>query len=278
MTEWFTYFGIANPAEALILTKTLLRIALIIAIAYFLNRVSKRALDALRESLSNKAVNHVEEVKRINTVTMVLRYIITTVIIAITIVEVLHELGISIAPVLAAAGVVGLAIGFGAQSLVKDYFTGFFLLLENQIRKDDVIEVAGKSGQVEAITLRYIKMRDDEGNVHYVPNGQILTVTNRSRDFSYAVVEVILDYDANIPEAFQIMQEVADNLYQDPVFKKKIIAPAEITDLDKLTDSAVVIRCRFEVLPQEKVAVKREYFKRIRLAFNQQQIELKPNS
>jgi moderate conductance mechanosensitive channel len=277
MTEWFTYFGIANPAEALILTKTLLRIALIIAIAYFLNRVSRRALDALRENLSNKAANHVEEVKRINTVTMVLRYIITTVIIAITIVEVLHELGISIAPVLAAAGVVGLAIGFGAQSLVKDYFTGFFLLLENQIRKDDVIEVAGKSGQVEAITLRYIKMRDDDGNVHYVPNGQILTVTNRSRDFSYAVVEVILDYDANIPEAFQIMQEVADNLYKDPVFKNKIIAPAEITDLDKLTDSAVVIRCRFEVLPQEKVAVKREYFKRIKTAFNQQQIELKPN-
>lgn len=278
MTEWFTYFGIANPAEALILTKTLLRIMLIIAIAYFLNRVSKRALDALRESLSNKEASHVEEVKRINTVTMVLRYIITTVIIAITIVEVLHELGISIAPVLAAAGVVGLAIGFGAQSLVKDYFTGFFLLLENQIRKDDVIEVAGKSGLVEAITLRYIKMRDDEGNVHYVPNGQILTVTNRSRDFSYAVVEVTLPYETKIPDVIQIMQEVADSLNQDANFKNKIIGRAEISDLDKLSDSAVVIRCRFEVLPHEKAAVKREYFKRIKTAFTQQQIELKPNS
>jgi moderate conductance mechanosensitive channel len=278
MTEWFTYFGIANPSEALILTKTLLRITLIIAIAYFLNRVSKRALDALRESLSNKEASHVEEVKRINTVTMVLRYIITTVIIAITIVEVLHELGISIAPVLAAAGVVGLAIGFGAQSLVKDYFTGFFLLLENQIRKDDVIEVAGKSGLVEAITLRYIKMRDDEGNVHYVPNGQILTVTNRSRDFSYAVVEVTLPYETNIPDVIQIMQEVADSLNQDANFKNKIIRRAEISDLDKLSDSEVVIRCRFEVLPHEKAAVKREYFKRIKTAFTQQQIELKPNS
>lgn len=277
MTEWFTYFGIANPAEALLLTKTLLRIALIIAIAYFLNRVSKRALEALRDSLSNKASNHVEEVKRINTVTMVLRYIITTVIIAITIVEVLHELGISIAPVLAAAGVVGLAIGFGAQSLVKDYFTGFFLLLENQIRKDDVIEVAGKSGLVEAITLRYIKMRDDDGNVHYVPNGQILTVTNRSRDFSYAVVEVTLPYETNIPEVIQIMQEVADSLNQDANFKNKIIGRPEISDLDKLIDSAVVIRCRFEVLPNEKAAVKREYFKRIKTAFTQHQIELKPN-
>ncbi|MEZ0289331.1 MAG: mechanosensitive ion channel family protein, partial [Methylophilus sp.] len=236
MTEWFTHFGIADPAEAIILTKTLLRIFVIVVIAYLLNRFSKRALNALRDSLGNKSVNNIEEVKRINTVTMVLRYIITTVIIAITIVEVLHELGISIAPVLAAAGVVGLAVGFGAQSLVKDYFTGFFLLLENQIRKDDVIEVAGKSGLVEEITLRYIKMRDDEGNVHYVPNGQILTVTNRSRDFSYAVVEVTLAYEENIPEVIQIMQEVADNLFQDAAFKNKILAPAEVSDLDKLTD------------------------------------------
>ena len=278
MTEWFTHFGIADPAEAIILTKTLLRIFVIVVIAYLLNRFSKRALNALRDSLGNKSVNNIEEVKRINTVTMVLRYIITTVIIAITIVEVLHELGISIAPVLAAAGVVGLAVGFGAQSLVKDYFTGFFLLLENQIRKDDVIEVAGKSGLVEEITLRYIKMRDDEGNVHYVPNGQILTVTNRSRDFSYAVVEVTLAYEENIPEVIQIMQEVADNLFQDAAFKNKILAPAEVSDLDKLTDSAVVLRCRFEVLPQEKAAIKREYFKRIKKVFDQQQIELKTNA
>jgi moderate conductance mechanosensitive channel len=278
MTEWFTHFGIANPAEALILTKTLLRIAIIIGIAYFLNRVSKRALEALRDRLGNKTLNHVEEVKRINTVTMVLRYIITTVIIAITIVEVLHELGISIAPVLAAAGVVGLAIGFGAQSLVKDYFTGFFLLLENQIRKDDVIEVAGKSGLVEAITLRYIKMRDDDGNVHYVPNGQILTVTNRSRDFSYAVIEVTLAYEENIPEVIQIMQQIADNLSQDGVFKNKILGSAEVSDIDKLTDSAVVIRCRFKVFPLEKAVIKREYYRRIKNAFQQQQIELKPNS
>ncbi|MGP1717718.1 MAG: mechanosensitive ion channel family protein [Methylophilus sp.] len=278
MTEWFTHFGIANPAEAIILTKTLLRIFVILVIAYLLNRFSKRALNVLRDSLSNKTVDHIEEVKRINTVTMVLRYIITTVIIAITIVEVLHELGISIAPVLAAAGVVGLAIGFGAQSLVKDYFTGFFLLLENQIRKDDVIEVAGKSGLVEAITLRYIKMRDDDGNVHYVPNGQILTVTNRSRDFSYAVIEITLAYEENIPEVIQIMQQVADDLSRDGVFKNKILGPAEVNDVDKLTDSAVVIRCRFKVLPLEKAAIKREYFRRIKSALQQQQIELNPDS
>jgi moderate conductance mechanosensitive channel len=272
MTEWFTYFGIANPAEALALTKTLLRIFVIVAIAYLLNRLSKRALTALRDSLSNQTTSHLEEIKRINTVTMVLRYIITTVIIAITIVEVLHELGISIAPVLAAAGVVGLAIGFGAQSLVKDYFTGFFLLLENQIRKDDVIEVAGKSGLVEEITLRYIKMRDDDGNVHYVPNGQILTVTNRSRDFSYAGIEITLADQEDSNKVMQLTQQVADQLAQDDAFKNKILAPAEVTDIGKLSDTSLVIRCRFKVVPLEQAAVKREYFKRIKQAFGQQQI------
>jgi moderate conductance mechanosensitive channel len=272
MTEWFTYFGIANPAEAMALTKTLLRIFVIVAIAYLLNRLSKRALTALRDSLSNQTTNHLEEIKRINTVTMVLRYIITTVIIAITIVEVLHELGISIAPVLAAAGVVGLAIGFGAQSLVKDYFTGFFLLLENQIRKDDVIEVAGKSGLVEEITLRYIKMRDDDGNVHYVPNGQILTVTNRSRDFSYAGIDITLTDQDNSSKAMAVVQQAADQLAEDDAFRNKILAPAEVTDIGKLTDDALVIRCRFKVLPLEQAAVKREYFKRIKHAFGQHQI------
>jgi moderate conductance mechanosensitive channel len=272
MTEWFTYFGIANPAEAMALTKTLLRIFVIVAIAYLLNRLSKRALNALRDSLGNQNTSHLEEIKRINTVTMVLRYIITTVIIAITIVEVLHELGISIAPVLAAAGVVGLAIGFGAQSLVKDYFTGFFLLLENQIRKDDVIEVAGKSGLVEEITLRYIKMRDDDGNVHYVPNGQILTVTNRSRDFSYAGIEITLADQEDSNKVMQLTQQVADQLAQDDAFKNKILAPAEVTDIGKLSDASLVIRCRFKVVPLEQAAVKREYFKRIKQVFGQQQI------
>lgn len=273
MTEWFTYIGIANPAEALVLTKTLLRIFVIVVIAYLLNRLSKKALNALRDSLSSKTVNNLEEVKRINTVTMVLRYIITTVIIAITIVEVLHELGISIAPVLAAAGVVGLAIGFGAQSLVKDYFTGFFLLLENQIRKDDVIEVAGKSGLVEEITLRYIKMRDDDGNVHFVPNGQILTVTNRSRDFSYAAIDITVANESNSAKIIQVMQEVANRLSQDVDFKHTILVPAEVDDIGKLTDTSLTIRCRFKVLPLAQASVKREFFKRIKNAFDQQQIE-----
>lgn len=272
--SWFTYLGIENPAEMLALIKTLLRIFLIIGVAYFLNRLSKKLIVKLRDKLNARQIDNLEEIKRLNTLSMVLRYIVTTVILAITVVEILHELGISIAPVLAAAGVVGLAVGFGAQSLVKDYFNGFFLLLENQIRKDDVVEIAGKAGLVEEITLRYIKMRDYEGNVHYVPNGQITTVTNRSRDFAYAVMDIRVGYDENIAKVMQIMHEVGATIVQDDSLKSKVLDKLEIAGVDNLAESAVIIRCRIKVRPLEQWTIKREYLKRIKNAFDAQQIEI----
>jgi len=271
---WLTYLGIENPAEMLALVKTLLRIFLIIGVAYFLNRFSKKLIWQLRDKLNARQLDNIEEIKRLNTLSMVLRYIITTVILAITVVEILHELGISIAPVLAAAGVVGLAVGFGAQSLVKDYFNGFFLLLENQIRKDDVIEIANKSGLVEEITLRYIKMRDYEGNVHYVPNGQITTVTNRSRDFAYAVMDIRVAYDENIAKVMQIMHEVGTSILQDAQLRDKVLDKLDIAGVDNLAESAVIIRCRMKVRPLEQWTIKREYLKRIKNAFDAQQIEI----
>ncbi|WP_024929132.1 mechanosensitive ion channel family protein [Methylophilus sp. OH31] len=272
--SWLTYFGIENPTEMLALVKTLLRIFVIVGVAYFLNRLSKQLIVKLRDKLNARSADNIEEIKRLNTLSMVLRYIVTTVILAITIVEILHELGISIAPVLAAAGVVGLAVGFGAQSLVKDYFNGFFLLLENQIRKDDVVEIANKSGLVEEITLRYIKMRDYEGNVHYVPNGQITTVTNRSRDFAYAVMDIRVGYDENIAKVMQIMHEVGASILQDAQLQDKVLDKLDIAGVDNLAESAVIIRCRMKVRPLEQWTIKREYLKRIKNAFDAQQIEI----
>jgi len=272
--SWLTYLGIENPTEMLALVKTLLRIFVIVGVAYCLNRLSKQLIVKLRDKLNARSADDIEEIKRLNTLSMVLRYIVTTVILAITIVEILHELGISIAPVLAAAGVVGLAVGFGAQSLVKDYFNGFFLLLENQIRKDDVVEIANKSGLVEEITLRYIKMRDYEGNVHYVPNGQITTVTNRSRDFAYAVMDIRVGYDENIAKVMQIMHEVGASILQDAQLQDKVLDKLDIAGVDNLAESAVIIRCRMKVRPLEQWTIKREYLKRIKNAFDAQQIEI----
>ncbi|TXI44815.1 mechanosensitive ion channel family protein [Methylophilus sp.] len=272
--SWLSYIGMENTSEAFVLVKTLLRIFLIVGVAYFLNRLTKKLITRLRDHLIGHADSNIEEIKRMNTLSMVLRYIVTTVIMAITVVEILHELGISIAPVLAAAGVVGVAVGFGAQSLVKDYFNGFFLLLENQIRKDDVVEIADKAGLVEEITLRYIKMRDYEGNVHYVPNGQITTVTNRSRDFAYAVMDIRVAYDENIAKVMQIMHEVGASILQDAQLRDKVLDTLEIAGVDNLAESAVIIRCRMKVRPLEQWTIKREYLKRIKNAFDAQQIEI----
>lgn len=272
--SWLSYIGMENTNEAFVLVKTLLRIFLIVGVAYFLNRLTKKLITRLRDHLIGHADSNIEEIKRMNTLSMVLRYIVTTVIMAITVVEILHELGISIAPVLAAAGVVGVAVGFGAQSLVKDYFNGFFLLLENQIRKDDVVEIADKAGLVEEITLRYIKMRDYEGNVHYVPNGQITTVTNRSRDFAYAVMDIRVAYDENIAKVMQIMHEVGTSILQDAQLRDKVLDTLEIAGVDNLAESAVIIRCRMKVRPLEQWTIKREYLKRIKNAFDAQQIEI----
>lgn len=132
--------------------------------------------------------------------------------------RVLNELGVSIAPILGAAGVVGVAIGFGAQSLIKDYFTGYFLLVENQIRGGDVVEIAGRSGLVEAVSLRKVMLRDDDGSVHSVANGLITAVTHRSTAFSFAGIDIGIDYRCNIGRALDVMRRVAADLRADPAY------------------------------------------------------------
>ena len=152
--------------------------------------------------------------QRAETLGRVVRYLIAVVVSAIALMLVLGEVGVSVAPILGAAGVAGLAIGFGAQSLVKDYFTGFFLLLENQIRQGDVVKLGEHSGLVEEVTLRYVRLRDYDGNVHFVPNGQISSVVNMARGFAQAVIDVSVAYATDIDTAMKVMREVAGRAAQ----------------------------------------------------------------
>src|SRR5688500_13863270 len=135
-----------------------------------------------------------DEVARIETLARVFRNSAGVVIFLVAGMLVLGELGISVAPILATAGVAGIAIGFGAQSLIKDYFNGFFILVEDQIREGDVVEIVGKGGLVEEVTLRFVRLRDAEGHVHIIPNGEIKVVTNRTREFATPVVDVGIAY------------------------------------------------------------------------------------
>jgi small-conductance mechanosensitive channel len=252
---------------------TALRIAAILVVAWIAVVVGQNAVRRLRMRIASRLDDR-ESVQRAETLGRVVRYLIAVVVSAIALMLVLGEVGVSVAPILGAAGVAGLAIGFGAQSLVKDYFTGFFLLLENQIRQGDVVKLGDHSGLVEEVTLRYVRLRDYDGNVHFVPNGQIGSVVNMARGFAQAVIDVSVAYATDIDAAMQVMREVAAELRSDPAYGARILDDIEIAGVDQWADSAVIIRSRFRVKPLEQWAVRREYLRRLKAAFDRSEIEI----
>lgn len=254
----------------------LLRVVVILLLAWLLMGLSGRLIRMFRDYMHNRA-DTAEEERRIKTLARVFRYISTMVISLVSGMLVLSEVGISIAPILGAAGVVGIAVGFGAQSLIKDYFNGFFMLLENQIRQGDVVEISDKGGLVEDITLRYVCLRDYEGNVHYIPNGLITTVTNKSRGYAYAVIDVSIAYSENIDEACEVMREVAGQLRASEVIGAKILDDIDIAGVQDWADSAIVIRCRFKTVALEQWGVRREFLRGLKEAFDARGIEIPYN-
>jgi moderate conductance mechanosensitive channel len=250
-----------------------LRITLILIAAWVLIGVLQRTIRSMRQRIASRLDDR-EAAKRAETLGRVFRYLVAVVVSLIAGMLVLGELGVSVAPILGAAGVVGLAVGFGAQSLVKDYFTGFFLLLENQIRQGDVVKLGDHAGLVEEVTLRYVQLRDYDGNVHYVPNGHITTVVNMSRGFSQAVMDIGVAYREDVDEVMAVMRRVGEQMRADEVFGPRILDALEIAGVDQWADSAVVIRCRFRTQPLEQWGVRREYLRRLKAAFDAEGIEI----
>jgi moderate conductance mechanosensitive channel len=252
---------------------TAMRITAIVVVAWIATAVLQGLVRRFRERIARR-FDDPEAVKRAQTLGRVFRYLVAVVISLVAGVLVLSELGISVAPILGAAGVAGLAVGFGAQSLVKDYFTGFFLLLENQIRQGDVVEVGNHSGLVEEVTLRYVRLRDYDGHVHFVPNGQITVVSNLSRDHAHAVIDVGVAYREDLDRVMAVMSAVAQTMREDAAFGRRILDPFELVGVERWDDSAVVLRGRFRVAPLEQWAVRREYLRRLKTAFDQHRIEI----
>lgn len=259
--------------ETLRIPMELLHVIVILILAWALVILSRRLIRIFRNYMNTRA-DSAEEIRRIETLARVFRYIDTVVISLVAGMLALSELGISIAPILGAAGVVGLAVGFGAQSLIKDYFNGFFLLLENQIRQGDVVEIADKGGLVEDITLRYVCLRDYEGSVHYIPNGLITTVTNKSRGYAYAVIDLSIAYRESVDEAYEVMRDVAKKMRTDEAMGQKILDDIEIAGVQDWGDSAVVLRCRFKTVALEQWGVRREFLERMKEAFDTRSIEI----
>lgn len=158
--------------------------------------------------------------------------------------------------------------------MVKDYFTGFFLLLENQIRLGDVIETGGKTGVVEELTLRYLRLRDYAGNVHYVPNGQITIVTNMSLGHAYAVIDLGVGYGEDVDRVIAEMRTIGEELRHDQDYAPQILDTLEIAGVEQWADSSIIIRCRFRVTPNSQWGVRREYLRRAKQRFDREGIEI----
>lgn len=250
-----------------------LRITVIVLVAWTLKRLLHRAVGGIKDQLT-KGINVAEDIKRADTLSRVVRYLISVVVTVVMVMLVLSEVGISLAPILGAAGVVGLAVGFGAQSLVRDYFGGFFLLLENQIRQGDVVTLGGHTGTVEEVTLRYMKLRDYAGVVYFIPNSQITTVINMSRDFGNAVIDIGVAYREDVDEVMALMKQVATELREDPDFGPRILDDLEVAGVNELGNSAVMLRARLRCRAQEQFAVRRELLRRMKKAFDAAGIEI----
>jgi small conductance mechanosensitive channel len=272
MQDLVSFYRDIDPETRVVIVQTL-RITAILVLAWILQIVAARLIRIFRGYMARRTGG--DEIARIETLARVFRNAAVIVIFLVAGTLVLGELGISVAPILATAGVAGIAIGFGAQSLIKDFLGGFFILLDDQIREGDVVQIAGLGGLVEEVTLRYVRLRDFEGHVHFVPNGEIKTVTNRTRGFAHAVIEAGISYREDPDEAFEVMREVAAAMRAHPEWQDKLPGDIEIIGVERWADSAVILRARLRVVPPiQQWNVRREFMKRLKKAFDERGIEI----
>ena len=254
------------------------RVVLVLVAGYFGARVLRTLLGQLEHVLvvagERTGARPGVTRARVATLTSVLRTLALVGLWSIVVVICLSQLGFDVRPILAGAGIVGLAVGFGAQYLVRDVIAGFFLVLEDQVRVGDVAVVNGTGGLVETVTFRTIVLRDLAGTVHIFPNGSVTTLANMTKDWSGYVVDVEVGYREDLDRIVALMRRVAEELRQDPAHGPSIIEPIEIFGVDAFKDASVVIKARLKTRPIQQWTVGREYRRRLLLAFAAEKIEI----
>jgi small conductance mechanosensitive channel len=216
----------------------------------------------------------VERLKRARTLSRLVQNALTGTIVVIAALMMLRELRVDITPILTSAGILGLAVGFGAQTLVKDLIAGFFLTFENQVRVGDVATINGTGGLVEAINLRTIVLRDVTGAVHVFPNGSIERLSNLTKDFSYYVIDVSVAYNEDPDEVAEVLRHIGRELQADPRYGPSILEPLEIMGVDAFEESAVTLKSRIKTLPLKQWEVGREMRRRIKKTFAAKGIDI----
>ncbi len=237
-------------------------------LSMFVEKVVKRMI------VSKKGEDKSAETKRENTLIKIFNGTIHTILGLIVILMILSEMGIDIGPLIAGAGVVGIAVGFGGQYLIRDLITGFFIILENQFRVGDVVNAADKIGVVEDITLRKTILRDLDGVVHHIPNGEITTVSNMTQGISKINLNVGVAYNSDMDKVIAVTKKVCEELFTDEVFGEKLKSAPEFLRVDNLGDSSVEIKIVGETIPGAQWELTGELRKRILVAFNKEGIDI----
>ena len=229
---------------------------------------------AAQQASARDLATQTRRVQRAKTMGDLLKSVITGLLIAIFGTMILSELGVNIAPIIASAGIIGLALGFGAQSMVKDFLSGIFMIFEDQYGVGDVVDVGEASGTVEAVSLRVTRLRDLNGTVWYVPNGEILRVGNMSQNWSRAVVDVNVAYHEDLVRVQQVLRDVAHDLWQDEDFKDLIIEEPEVTGVEVFGPESVTLRVLLKTAPMEQWGVARALRQRLKARFDHEGIEI----
>lgn len=272
--EGFDWASAGHVLTAWLLTSGL-RILLILGLAWFLMRVVQVGLDRFEARvLTNASPGELESAKRTKTMSDMLQNIAKVAIAAIATLTVLQELNVNIMPILTGAGILGLAVGFGAQTLVKDVISGFFLILEGQVRVGDVAQINGTGGLVEAVNLRTIVLRDQSGAVHIFPCGSVTTLTNLSLDFAYALLDIDVAYKHDTDEVVDVLRKTAEELRASETHGPFTLEPLEVIGVERFGESSVTIRVRIKTLPLKQWDTAREYRRRLKKAFDKAGIEI----
>jgi moderate conductance mechanosensitive channel len=272
--DWIRQLAGVFEVDAGLVMRKLLQVLFIWIFCYLAMRVVglvarriERAVDDGDDS------TFTEREQRGHTISQLLRSVGKVTIVVLGLLLTLNAF-IDIGPLLAGAGILGLAISFGAQSLVKDVISGFFYLVEGQFALGDVIDVAGKTGVVERMTLRMVVLRDANGTVHMIPNGQITTVSNMTRQWSRAVIDVGVGYGTNVDRALEVFRSEALGFAADPAWRSRFDGEPEVAGVDGLGDSAITIRTLLRTIPGQQWSVGREFRRRIKNRLDREGIEI----
>ena len=262
-------FKNAAKIDLFLIGKTLIEIVLFIIIL----RIVNKTLHLFFEKLLSR-ISDTETKKHYQTLRQLGIYIIDAIIILFFATNILGNFGIDMKPILATAGILGVAVGFGGKKFVEDLFTGLSIILTGQLRVGDYVTVNNSTGTVEKVTLTMIVIRAFNGDVHYLRNGQIDTIVNQTKNFSFPIFNISVAYKTDVTHAMKVLRELGQELRQNPTYSRFVLSDIEVLGLNEFQDSAIIIQCRIKTTPQEQWMVKRKFNQMVKERFEKEGIEI----